>query len=157
MPRIRLTEKMANSRSITARLDQIASEIENSYPKLALTIDQISDTLERNAAQLSGAKSGKSQWTGMDLKNDTEEDLIKLFEKTAARILYYMKNLVSNPGGSLAQIKKDINDITGILNRFLEIRQAPQKAPPAGQVAPAKPPQQAQPTRPAAPASPAPR
>ena len=145
MSRIRLTEKMANSRSITARLDQIASEIENSYPKLALTIDQISDTLERNAAQLGG-------W---DLKNDTEEDLIKLFENGSKGILYYMKN--PQRASSLALIKKDINNITDILNRFLEIRQAPQKAPPAGQVAPAKPPQQAQPTRPAAPASPAPR
>lgn len=50
MGRIRLTEKIANSRSITARLDLIASELEQADPSLALAIDQISDHLEGRKA-----------------------------------------------------------------------------------------------------------
>ena len=50
MGRIRLTEKMASSRSITARLDQIASELEPTKPQIALAIDHISDSLEGRIA-----------------------------------------------------------------------------------------------------------
>lgn len=50
MSRVRLTEKMANSRNITVKLDQVASELEDSYPQMALAIDRVSDILEGRKA-----------------------------------------------------------------------------------------------------------
>jgi hypothetical protein len=46
MPRIRLTDKIAKTASITERLDKIASDLEQVDPQMALAIDQISDRLE---------------------------------------------------------------------------------------------------------------
>lgn len=56
MSRIRLTEKIAKIAAITERLDRIASELEQTNPKIALALDRISDKLEgRYATELRDA------------------------------------------------------------------------------------------------------
>ena len=46
MSRKRITDRIASEEKITDKLDRIASELEQAYPKLALALDGVSDRLD---------------------------------------------------------------------------------------------------------------
>ena len=91
MPRIRMTERIAKTASITERLDKIASELEQVNPQMALAIDLVSDRLEGREANISSD----------DIKKKFEE-----IKKDLAK-----EHTLRRPYEELMGIRKEILDV----------------------------------------------
>jgi hypothetical protein len=75
MPRTRLTDRIAKTASITERLDVIASELEQVDPRIALAIDQVSDSFESRKAL---TEEDDSSYTDYSLIKKIREAITKL-------------------------------------------------------------------------------